>query len=187
MMSKNSFPIQLFIVLEKVNINFWTNSLSNKNLFFIFIKKNWIILFSQILKNELFLNNLTLIESSFVDFNSYFLKNLYFLKFKGLLFFNFYVYQLKLKLIIFSFNNNYFQSFPSLDKIFLNSDWLEREVSEMYNLKFVFKNDTRNLLLEYSKKEGVMLKEFQLEGFHDVFYSFFENQVVLKKNFLVEL
>ena len=90
-------------------------------------------------------------------------------------------------MIVFLSNNSIFQSFFSLDKIFLNSNWLERESSEMYGLKFLYKNDTRNLLLEYSRKESVMSKEFQLEGFNDIYYSFFENQVILKKNFLVEL
>lgn len=187
MIRNNLFPIQIFVILEKINLNIWTNFLINKNIFFLFIKKNWIILLSHILKHELFLNSNSLIESSYIDFNSFFLKNFNFLKFKGMLFLNIFIYQLKIKLIIFTFNNSTYQSFYSLDKIFLNADWLERESSEMYNLKFNFKNDSRNLLLEYSRKEGVMLKEFQLEGFNDVYYSFFENQIVLKKNYLVEL
>lgn len=187
MLQKNIFPIQIFIILEKVNLNIWTNFLSNRTLFFLNLKNNWIVLFSQILNNELFLNNCSLIESSYIDFNSFFLKNINFLKFKGMLFLNIYFYQLKIKMIVFLSNNSIFQSFFSLDKIFLNSNWLERESSEMYGLKFLYKNDTRNLLLEYSRKESVMSKEFQLEGFNDIYYSFFENQVILKKNFLVEL
>lgn len=187
MLQKNTFPLQIFIILEKINLNIWTNYLSNRNIFFLNLKSNWILLFSHILNNELFLNNCSLIESSYIDFNTFFLKNINFLKFNGMLYLNFFIYQLKIKLILFSFNNVNTKIFYSLDKIFLNSNWLERESSEMYGLKFAYKNDTRNLLLEYSRKEAVMSKEFQLEGFNDVYYSFFENQVILKKNFLVEL
>jgi hypothetical protein len=57
----------------------------------------------------------------------------------------------------------------------------------MYNIYFKYKNDSRNLLLEYSKKEAVMSKEYHLESFNDIYYSFFENQVILKKNILIEL
>lgn len=187
MLKKNFFPIQIFIILEKINFNFWTNLLSNKFLFFIHVQSKWLLSLNQIFKNELFLNSNTLVEASYLDFSNFFLKNLNFLKFKGLLFFNIYFYQIKMNLMVFSLNNHFIKSYPSLDKIFHNSNWLERECSEMYNLKFSYKNDTRNLLLEYSKKEGVMLKEFNLEGLNDIYYSFFENQVIFKKNFLIEL
>lgn len=187
MLEKKKFPIQIFIILEKVNLNFWTNKLSTHNLFFFYFTKSWMIPFINILKNEIFLNNNSLIEMSYIDYNNYFLKNFNFLKFKGMLYFNMYIYQLKLKLIVFFFNNQKIQKFNSIDKFYPNADWLERETSEMYNITFNNKNDTRNLLLEYSKKEAVMMKEYQLEGFNDVYYSFFENQVIIKKNFLVEL
>jgi len=187
MLEKKKFPIQIFIILEKVNLNFWTNKLNSSNLFFLYFAKSWMIPFINILKNEVFLNNSTLIEMSYIDYNNYFLKNFNFLKFKGMLYVNFYIYQLKLKLIVFFLNNQKIQNFPSIDKLYLNADWLERETSEMYNVIFNNKNDTRNLLLEYSKKEAVMSKEYQIEGFNDIYYSFFENQVILKKNFLVEL
>lgn len=186
MLHKNIFPIQIFIILEKININFWTNTSSN-NLYFLYLKNYWIILFNSIIKNELFLNSSSLIEHSYIDFSLNFLKNFNLLKLKGILFFNIFIHQLKLKLIVFFFNSTQIQSFLSIDRIFLNSDWLERETSEMYNIKFLNKNDSRNLLLDYSKKEAIMLKEYQLEGFYDVYYSFFENQVIIKKNFLVEL
>lgn len=187
MIQKNAYPIQIFIILEKVNTNVWTNKLINKSLFFLHFKSNWLILFSQILKHELLLNNNLIIESSYIDFTNFFLKNINLLKFKGMLFINIYIYKLKLNLIAFFFNNCIFQNFQSLDKIFFNANWLEREISEMYNIKFFNKNDTRNLLLEYSKKEAVMLKDYQLEGLNEVYYSFFENQVILKKTNLVEL
>jgi hypothetical protein len=35
--------------------------------------------------------------------------------------------------------------------------------------------------------ENPMLKDFPCEGIQDVFYNFFENQVVVQKNEIVEL
>lgn len=186
-MIKNTFPIQIFIILEKIYINLWTNSLNSKNTFFVHLNKNWLLPFTQILKNESFLNNSSLIESSFLDmslnlknYNNNFNLN-------GILYYKIFIFSLKLKIFILSINNSNVKIYKSIDKIFLNSNWLERESSEMYNLKFEYKDDTRNLLLEYSRKEGVMLKIFHIEGLNDIYYSFFENQIITKKNVLIEL
>jgi NADH:ubiquinone oxidoreductase subunit C len=57
----------------------------------------------------------------------------------------------------------------------------------MYGVFFYWKNDTRKLLLDYSKIENPMLKDFPCEGFMDVFFNFFENQVTIHKNEVIEL
>ena len=75
----------------------------------------------------------------------------------------------------------------SIDKLFKNANWLERETSEMYGILFTWKTDTRKLLLDYAKHENPLLKDFPSEGFQDVFYNFFENQVTVNKNEVVEL
>ena len=57
----------------------------------------------------------------------------------------------------------------------------------MYGIFFEFKIDVRKLLLDYSKLENPLLKDFSSEGIVDVFYNFFENQVVFYKNEIIEL
>jgi NADH:ubiquinone oxidoreductase subunit C len=57
----------------------------------------------------------------------------------------------------------------------------------MYGIIYKNKNDSRKLLLDYSKIENPLLKSFPCDGFKDVFYSFFENQVILNKNEIIEL
>ena len=75
----------------------------------------------------------------------------------------------------------------SLDYIYKNSNWIEREMSEMFGLLFYWKADTRKLLLEYSKVEYPMLKDFPAEGTQEIFYNFFENQVYEESGEMVEL
>ena len=55
--------------------------------------------------------------------------------------------------------------------------------------KVVFKNkvDRRRLLLDYSRQENPLLKSFPSEGYNDVFFSLFENQVIYDKNIITEL
>jgi len=57
----------------------------------------------------------------------------------------------------------------------------------MYGINFLFKQDTRKLLLDYSKIEHPMLKDFPSEGVKDVFYDILDNQVTYSNNETTEL
>lgn len=57
----------------------------------------------------------------------------------------------------------------------------------MYGLHFEFKTDSRKLLLDYSKIEHPMLKDFPSEGVRDVFYDILDNQVTITSNETTEL
>ena len=72
---------------------------------------------------------------------------------------------------------NFKKKICSLDKLYKSSNWLERETAEMFKISYFNKTDCRRLLLDYSKQENPLLKNFPTEGFNDVFYCFFENQV----------
>jgi len=72
---------------------------------------------------------------------------------------------------------NYKNKICSLDKLYKSSNWLERETGEMFKIMYSNKIDCRRLLLDYSRQENPLLKDFPVEGFNDIFYCFFENQV----------
>jgi len=57
----------------------------------------------------------------------------------------------------------------------------------MYGVLYYFKHDIRKLLLDYSKLENPLLKDFSSEGVQDVFYNFFENQISINKSEVIEL
>jgi NADH:ubiquinone oxidoreductase subunit C len=57
----------------------------------------------------------------------------------------------------------------------------------MFGINYTFKNDIRKLLLDYSKNENPMLKDFPCEGYSDVFYNVFEEQVTFHANDVIEL
>ena len=192
MYKKYLFPIQFFIILEKVNINLFTSKKQNLNNYNIFLNNRYIILINYILKNELFLNNCTLTENSAIDllyYNNMDKKFFFFLqKYKNIVFYNFNILNIKIKLHFYYFlkcdiDNN----LNSSDKFFNNANWIERETSEMYNIFFYNKKDHRKLLLDYSSLENPLKKNFPLEGLKQTFYSFFENQVIIQKNKYIEL
>ena len=157
----------------------------------MYLNKSWFYSINLFFKNEVFLSNSTLLENSAVDN-----KNTFdFLKKYQLFFQNrvliFYIYlflTLKSKLVLFStYNNNNLTKLSSIDKLYKSASWLERETGEMFRVSYFYKTDCRRLLLDYSKDENPLLKDYPTEGFNDAFYNFFEDQVVYNNSSVVEL
>ena len=62
----------------------------------------------------------------------------------------------------------------SLTKIFPSANWMEREVFDMYGVKFKDHPDLRRILTDYDFKAFPLRKDFPLTGHNEVRYS--ENQ-----------
>ncbi len=71
--------------------------------------------------------------------------------------------------------------------LYKNSVWLEREFLEMYGALVTSLYDTRNLLLEYSFTENPLVKTYPTEGFVDIYYDFFRDQLCYVNHDYVEL
>ena len=57
----------------------------------------------------------------------------------------------------------------------------------MFRIQYKHKVDTRRLLLDYTKNENPLLKDFPIGGFNDVYYNFFEDQIVSTTTTFIEL
>ena len=82
---------------------------------------------------------------------------------------------LRIKLKI-SFNLN--QNIASITKIFPSANWMEREVFDMYGIKFKNHPDLRRILTDYNFKGHPLRKDFPLTGFSEVRYSEKEKKVI---------
>lgn len=190
MYKKYNFPLNIFCILEKTKGIIFSSKYLVPNHFIIFLSPKWLFLLNQILKNEYFFNNSYLVEASCCDTLKYAPVNstisAFFKKKRILIYYTYYFYRLKMRFTIFtSYNNN--ETIRSIDSIFKNANWVEREFGEMFDIKFNNKRDMRKLLLDYSKNEAPMLKNFDVSGLNDVFYNFFDEQVNFIKNDVVEL
>ena len=84
-------------------------------------------------------------------------------------------YNLRIKVLVHLDEN---QSITSLTKIYPSANWMEREVFDMYGIKFKNHPDLRRILTDYGYKGHPLRKDFPLTGFNEVRYSEKEKKVV---------
>lgn len=59
----------------------------------------------------------------------------------------------------------------SIISLYKSSDWLEREVWDMFGIRFLFHGNLRRILTDYDFKGFALRKDFPLLGYMEVFYN----------------
>tara|TARA_B100000131_G_scaffold264262_1_gene261443 strand:- start:1990 stop:2580 length:591 start_codon:yes stop_codon:yes gene_type:complete len=80
--------------------------------------------------------------------------------------------------ILLSYFINENQQISSLTKIFPSSNWMEREIFDMYGIKFIDHPDLRRILTDYNFEGYPLRKDFPLTGHTEVRYSEDEKKVI---------
>ena len=80
--------------------------------------------------------------------------------------------------ILLSYFINENEMIPSLTKIFPAANWMEREVFDMYGIKFKDHPDLRRILTDYGFEGHPLRKDFPLTGHVEVRYSEDKKKVI---------
>ena len=96
-------------------------------------------------------------------------------RFELIYLFLFHEHNTRVKLLI-KFQQN--QTINSITKIFPSANWMEREVFDMYGIKFKNHPDLRRILTDYGFKGYPLRKDFPLTGFNEVRYSEKDKKVI---------
>jgi hypothetical protein len=121
---KYTIPISIFVVYENINPILWTSQSFGYNNYILYINQTWFYGLNLFFKNEIFFYNSFLLENSAVDNKNNFdflKKNQSFFKNRILLFYVYYFFTLKSKLILLLPYNNKINKVLSIDKIFKSS------------------------------------------------------------------
>ena len=80
--------------------------------------------------------------------------------------------------IVLNYSINENEVIPSITEIFPSANWMEREVFDMYGIKFKDHPDLRRILTDYGFKGHPLRKDFPLTGNNEVRYSQEEKKVI---------
>ena len=80
--------------------------------------------------------------------------------------------------IILKYSINENEVIPSVTEIFPSANWMEREVFDMYGIKFKNHPDLRRILTDYNFEGFPLRKDFPLTGHNEVRYSEEDKKVI---------
>ena len=80
--------------------------------------------------------------------------------------------------IVLTYSINESEVIPSITEIFPSANWMEREVFDMYGIKFKNHPDLRRILTDYNFEGFPLRKDFPLTGHSEVRYNENEKKVI---------
>ena len=171
------FPLGLFLVFSNLKLIVWTSVEDTKFDYYIAVPNESVFDIVLYIKKHIFGN-----QSYVLDLTTYAPCNnlpANAVSYKEGLYINIisvYLYHSRLRLHLVSLADcNY--PLKSLDSIYKNMNWLERESSEMYGLSNYSKGDSRKLLLNYFDNNAPMRKSYNSSASYEVYYDFLDAQV----------
>ena len=166
------------------NLNFFTyihtlvESLNFKNYYSLFLKYFQLVCISN--KISYYINLLNFKNFSLLKFST--LSDYTALHYPG------YISEFEINYLLLSYRLNFkcfLRNFTekddlilSIDEIYANANWLEREIWDLFGIKFIYHKDLRRILTDYGFVGHPLLKYFPLTGFTELRFDDCINRIV---------
>lgn len=75
---------------------------------------------------------------------------------------------------------NEITSVPSIISIFINANWWEREIWDLFGISFIKHPDLRRILTDYGFEGHAFRKDFALSGYVEVRYDINKKQILIE-------
>jgi len=166
------------------NLNFFTyihklvESLNFKNYFSLFLKYYQLVCISN--QTSYYINLLNFKNFSLLKFST--LSDYTALHYPG------YISEFEINYLLLSYRLNFkcfLRNFTekddlilSIDEIYANANWLEREIWDLFGIKFIYHKDLRRILTDYGFVGHPLLKYFPLTGFTELRFDDCINRIV---------
>lgn len=184
------------IMFEKLKLHIkFFNSAKNNNNQLTVVSKHLNSDFLFIYKNSLQGYHISLIDATGVDISklssyiSLLNTNIWAENWQNLtklIYYNTLNYKTNERLILTAFTNINTE-IKTLENVFYNSNWIERELVEFFNFNINGKNDNRNLLLDYNLTTKPLLKSYPTEGHQEIFFNYLTYNVDYVQTEFIEL
>lgn len=169
------YNISVFLNLNKFFCSFLPIVFTQKEKFeltYILHKKN-ILFVLQILKLHISYQYKVLTCISGVDFLGTTINSLYRFSIVYELLSLKYKTRLRLKIFL-----NEMSLITSVTKIFINANWWEREIWDMFGIWFINHPDLRRILTDYGFDGFPLRKDFPLVGYYEIFYDLKKKRIL---------
>lgn len=171
------FPTSLFMVFEKMPVKVWSSDNDTKFDYYVYTNPKNIHNLFLYLKKHVFSNLSYVVDITFLNTpNQTITHNISNLK-DILGIWSLYIYNTRIRLNVVSTLSISDSTLKSIDFVYPNANWLERECCEMYGTNLFNKGDSRRLLLNYFDLNSPMNKDVVTSNNYSVYYNFSDRQV----------
>lgn len=174
---KYKFPLSLFLVFENNPVSVWSTDLDTKFDYYTYLNSSNLHKYFLYIKKHVFSSLSSILDITFVNMPNFLMLKDKFSSKSIMGVWTLYLYHPRIRLNIVTALSTKDSDLRSVDSLYNNANWLERESCEMYGVNLFSKGDARRLLLNYFDLNAPLNKDTVSSNNYSVYYDFIDRQL----------